>query len=53
MVSNYHINQNLTPTFIIKAVDAVDAGALVISAQDKEVLWVLDLVGQQQADGLK
>lgn len=36
--------------FVVESVDAVDAGALVVSAQDEEVLWVLDLVGEQEAD---
>ena len=40
-------------TFIVEAVDSVDAGALVVAAQQKEILRVLDLVGQQQADGLQ
>lgn len=30
-------------------VDAIDAGALMVAAQQEEVLRVLDLVGQQQA----
>jgi hypothetical protein len=38
---------------VVEAVDAVDGGALVVAAQDKEVLGVLDLVGEQQADGLE
>lgn len=37
---------------IIEAVDAVDAGILVISMEQEEVLQVFDLLGQQQADGL-
>lgn len=39
--------------FVVEAVDAVDGGTLVIAAQQKEVLWVLDLVGQQQTNCLK
>ncbi len=39
--------------FVIKAVNAVDGSALVVAAQDEEVLGVLDLVRQQQADGLE
>lgn len=35
-------------TFIVKSVDAVDAGALVVSTQHEEILWVLDLVCKQQ-----
>ena len=40
-------------TLIVEAVDSVYAGALVVAAQQKEILRVLDLVGQQQADGLQ
>lgn len=39
--------------FIVEAVDAVDRRALVVTAQDEEVLRVLYLVGEQQADGLE
>jgi hypothetical protein len=38
---------------IVKSVDTVDRGAFVVPTQDEEVLWVLDLVCQQQADGLE
>lgn len=37
---------------IVEAVDAVDGGALVVAAEHEEVLGVLDLVREQQADGL-
>ena len=40
-------------TFVVEAVDAVDAGALVVAAQQEKVLGVFDLVGQQQANGLQ
>ena len=39
-------------TLIVETVDAVDAGALVVAAKDEEVLGVLDLVREEQADGL-
>lgn len=39
--------------FVVEAVDAVDAGALMVSAQDEEVFWVLDLVGEKQTDGFE
>jgi len=42
-----------TLAFIIEAVNTVDGGALVISAKDKEILGVFDLVGEEQADGLE
>ena len=40
-------------TLVVEAVDAVDGRALVVASEDEEVLWVLDLEGEQQADGLK
>lgn len=40
-------------TLVIETVDAVDAGTFVVATQQEEVLGVLDLVGQQQADGLQ
>lgn len=39
--------------FIIEAIDAVDGGAFVIATQDEEVLWILDLVRKEQADGFE
>ena len=38
---------------VVEAVDAVDGGALVVASQDKKVLGILDLVGQEEADGLE
>ena len=40
-------------TLVVEAVDPVDRGALVVAAQQEEVLGVLDFVGQQQADALQ
>lgn len=42
-----------TLALVVEAVDAVDGSALVVSAKDKEVLWILDLVRKEQADGLE
>ena len=39
-------------TLVVEAVNAVDAGALVVAPQNEKVLRVLDLVRKQQADGL-
>lgn len=46
---------DIVPTLalVVETVNAVDRGALVITAQNEEVLGVLDLVRQQEADGLK
>jgi len=38
---------------VVEAIYPVDGGALVVASQQKEVFWVLDLVGQQQAYGLQ
>lgn len=38
---------------IVEAVYTVDGGTLVVAAEDKEVFWVFDLVGQEKADGLE
>lgn len=38
---------------IIESIDAVDGGALVVTTQQEEVLGILNLVGQQQANGLQ
>lgn len=40
-------------TFIIEAVYPVDAGTLVVSSQQKEVLRIFDFVGEQQTDSLQ
>lgn len=42
-----------TLALVVKTVDAVNRGALVVAAQDEEVLRILDLVGQEEADGLE
>lgn len=46
---------NVVPALalVVKAVDAVDRGTFVVSSQDEEVFRILDLVGQEEADGLK
>ena len=33
-----------TLALIVEAVDAIDAGTLVVSSQNEEVLWIFDLV---------
>lgn len=38
---------------VVESVDAVDGGALVVTAQDEEVLGVLDLVREEKAYGLE
>ncbi len=50
---NHKLSLLFVLTFIVEAVDPVDAGALVVAPEQEEVLRVLDLVGEQQADGLQ
>jgi len=40
-------------TFIIEAVDSVDAGTLMVTSQKEEVLRILDLVSKKKTDSLK
>lgn len=47
---NFRTRESLLLTFIIKPVDSVNRGALVIPPQQEKILWVLDLVGQQETD---
>lgn len=39
--------------FVVEAVNSVDRGTFMVAAQDEEILRVLDLVRQQQADRLQ
>ena len=39
--------------FIIESINAIDGGTFVVATKNEEVLWVLDLVGQKQADCLE
>lgn len=38
---------------VIEAIDAVDRCAFVVATEDEEVLWIFDLVCEEQADGLQ
>lgn len=39
--------------FIVESIYAVDRCTLVVPTQDEEVLWILDLVREKQANGFK
>lgn len=43
---------NVVPSLalIVKAIDPVNRCALVVTPQDEEILWILDLVCKQQAN---
>jgi hypothetical protein len=42
-----------TLALVVEAVDTVDGSTLVVSAENEEVFRVLDLVGEEEADGLE
>lgn len=39
-------------TLVVEPVDPVDTGTLVVTSEDEKVFRVLDLVCQEQTDGL-
>lgn len=39
--------------FIVETIDAVDRCTLVVPSQDEEILRILDLVREKQANGFK
>jgi len=53
VTNNRHRERGQARTFVIKAVNSIYACAFVIAAQDEEVLRILDLVCQKQANRLK
>ena len=42
-----------TLALVVEAIDTVDGGAFVVTAQDEEVFRILDLVCEQEANGLE
>ena len=42
-----------TFALVVESIDTVDGRALVVAPENEEVLGILDLVGQQKADGLE
>lgn len=38
---------------VVKSVDTVDWSTLVIPTKNEEILWILDFVCKEQADGLQ
>lgn len=45
-----HLDRESTAAFIVEPVNAIDAGTLMVAAQQKEVLGILDFVREQEAD---
>lgn len=46
---------NVVPTLalVVKAIDTIDTGAFVVPAENEEVLWILDLVCEEETDGFE
>ena len=44
-----HFDRIAATALVVETVNAVDAGALVVAAEQKEIFGVLDFVGKQQA----
>ena len=40
-------------TFVVKAVNSVDGGALMVAAKDEKVFGVFDLVGEEKTNRLE
>jgi hypothetical protein len=36
-------------TLVVEAIDAIDRGSLMIATQEKEILWVFNLVSKKKA----
>ena len=48
-----HLDRIATTAFVVKAVNAINAGAFVVASEQEKVFRVLDLVGKQQRDHLE
>ena len=54
-VREYFPKLDVVPPFalVVEAVDAIDACTLVVTSEQKEIFWELDLVSEQETNGLK
>jgi len=48
-----HFDRVAASAFVVKAVNTIDTGALVVSAEEEKVFGVLDFVGKQEADNFQ
>ena len=53
MDTNFLALRKTLLTFVVEALNTVYASTFVVASKDEKVLWVFDLVRQQQADGLE
>lgn len=40
-------------TFVVKAIDAIDAGTFMVATKNKKVFWIFNFVGEQQTNGFQ
>ena len=45
-----HFDRETSTTLIVKTIDAIDAGAFVIPAEQKEIFGVFDFVSKQKTN---
>lgn len=38
---------------VVETIDTIDGCAFVVSTENEEILWIFDLVCEEQADGLE
>lgn len=48
-----HFDGKSTSTFIVKAIDSINAGTFVIASEQEEIFGILNLVGKEQAHHLE
>ena len=39
--------------FVVESIDSIDRSALVIASQKEEILWIFNLVCEEQTHGLQ
>jgi len=48
-----HLDREAATAFIVKAINAVNAGTLVVSTQEKKILGILDFVSKEKTDNFE
>ena len=47
------MQQSVSLTFIIEAIDTVNTGALVVATQHEEICWIFDFIRKEEDDALQ
>ena len=48
-----HLDREATTALVVKAINAINAGALVVATEQKEIFGILDFVGKEETDNLE